>query len=155
MLDFYPPTGGSISLGGIPYEKIGRGGVRESVSASLQKGMVFEGTVLDNVRMGDPNASEEAVRNVLDIAQMTEFVESHEEGLNYRLAQSGANISGGQKQRISIARTILKRASVYVRRQLFRARLSYRKQAQKESEPLSCGQNADHHHAARRDRHAL
>ena len=114
LLDFYPPTEGSISLGGVPYEKIGRGGVRETVSASLQKGMVFEGTILDNVRMGDPNASEEAVRTALDIAQMTEFVDSHEEGLNYRLAQSGANISGGQKQRISIARTILKPASVYV-----------------------------------------
>ncbi len=114
LLDFYPPTEGSISLGGVPYEKIGRGGVRETVSASLQKGMVFEGTILDNVRMGDPNASEDAVKTVLDIAQMTEFVDSHEEGLNYRLAQSGANISGGQKQRISIARTILKPASVYV-----------------------------------------
>jgi ATP-binding cassette subfamily B protein len=114
LLDFYPPTGGSISLGGVPYEKIGRGGVRDNISAALQKGMVFEGTLLDNVRMGNPDASEDAVRNVLDIAQMTEFVDSHEEGLNYRLAQSGANISGGQKQRISIARTILKPASVYV-----------------------------------------
>ncbi len=114
MLDFYPPTEGSISLGGIPYETIGRGGVRDNIAAALQKGMVFEGTLFDNVRMGDPNASEEAVRNVLDIAQMTEFTESHEEGLNYRLAQSGANISGGQKQRVSIARTILKPASVYI-----------------------------------------
>lgn len=114
LLDFYPPTEGSISLGGIPYETIGRGGVRDNVSAALQKGMVFEGTLSDNVRMGDPNADEDAVRNVLDIAQMTDFVDSHEEGLQYRLAQSGANISGGQKQRISIARTILKNASIYV-----------------------------------------
>lgn len=114
LLDFYAPTEGSISLGGVPYEQIGRGGVRDNISAALQKGMVFEGTLLDNVRMGDPDASEEAVKNVLDIAQMTEFVDSHEEGLHYRLAQSGANISGGQKQRISIARTILKPASVYV-----------------------------------------
>lgn len=114
LLDFYPASEGTISLGGIPYQSIGRGGVRENVSAALQKGMVFEGTLLDNVRMGDPNASEDAVRQVLDIAQMTEFVDSHEEGLHYRLAQSGANISGGQKQRISIARTILKPASVYV-----------------------------------------
>ena len=88
--------------------------MRGSISAALQKGMVFEGTLLDNVRMGNPDASEEAVRNVLDIAQMTDFVESHKEGLDYRLAQAGANISGGQKQRISIARTILKPASVYV-----------------------------------------
>ena len=114
LLDFYPPTEGTISLGGKPYAEIGRGGVRDSVSAALQKGMVFEGTLFDNVRMGDPDADEEAVKNVLDIAQMTEFLHSHEEGLNYRLAQSGANISGGQKQRISIARTILKPAAIYV-----------------------------------------
>ncbi len=114
LLDFYPPTEGSISLGGRPYETLGRGCVRDNVSAALQKGMVFEGTLLDNVRMGNPDASEDDVKNALDIAQMTEFVQSHEEGLQYRLAQSGANISGGQKQRISIARTILKPASVYV-----------------------------------------
>ena len=114
LLDFYPPTEGEISLGGKPYAGIGRATVRGSISAALQKGMVFEGTLLDNVRMGNPDASEEAVRNVLDIAQMTDFVESHKEGLDYRLAQAGANISGGQKQRISIARTILKPASVYV-----------------------------------------
>jgi ATP-binding cassette subfamily B protein len=114
LLDFYPPTEGEISLGGKPYAGIGRATVRGSISAALQKGMVFEGTLLDNVRMGNPDASEEAVRNVLDIAQMTDFVESRKEGLDYRLAQAGANISGGQKQRISIARTILKPASVYV-----------------------------------------
>ena len=110
LLDFYAPTEGRISLGGKPYDEIGRGGVRENISAALQKGMMFEGTLLDNVRMGNPDADEDAVKNVLDIAQMTEFTESHEEGLEYRLAQSGANISGGQKQRISIARTILKPA---------------------------------------------
>ncbi len=114
LLDFYPPDAGGIMLGGRPYAELGRGCVRSNVSAALQKGMVFEGTLLENVRMGDPNADEDAVRKVLDIAQMTDFVDSHEEGLSYRLAQSGANISGGQKQRISIARTILKPASVYV-----------------------------------------
>ena len=88
--------------------------MRDNVSAALQKGMVFEGSLLDNVRMGYPKASEDDVKTVLDIAQMTEFVDSHEEGLNYHLSQSGANIFGGQKQRISIARTILKPASVYV-----------------------------------------
>ena len=114
LLGFYPPDEGEISLGGIPYRTIGRGGVRENISAALQKGMVFEGTLLDNVRMGDPSADEDAVKHVLDIAQMTDFMKSHPEGLAYHLAQSGANISGGQKQRISIARTILKPASVYV-----------------------------------------
>ena len=114
LLAFYFPTEGEITLGDRPYCELGRSAVRDSISAALQKGMVFEGTLLENVRMGYPEASEEDVLHVLDIAQMTEFVESHEEGLKYRLAQSGANISGGQKQRISIARTILKPASVYV-----------------------------------------
>ncbi len=114
LLAFYPATEGTISLAGKPYGEIGRAGVRDNVSAALQKGMVFEGTLLDNVRMGYPDADEESVKNVLEIAQMADFTASHEEGLGYRLAQSGANISGGQKQRISIARTILKPASVYV-----------------------------------------
>ena len=114
LLAFYFPIEGEITLGDRPYRELGRSAVRDSISAALQKGMVFEGTLLENVRMGYPEASEEDVLHVLDIAQMTEFVESHEEGLKYRLAQSGANISGGQKQRISIARTILKPASVYV-----------------------------------------
>ena len=114
LLAFYPPTTGSIALGGTPYETLGRAAVRDNVSAALQKGMVFEGTLLDNVRMGYPDASEEMVKEALDVAQMTEFTESHPEGLSYRLAQSGTNISGGQKQRISIARTIIKPASIYI-----------------------------------------
>jgi len=114
LLAFYPPSTGTISLGGRPYETLGRAAVRDNVSAALQKGMVFEGSILDNVRMGNPNATEEMVKEALDVAQMTEFLESHSEGLSYRLAQSGANISGGQKQRISIARTIIKPASIYI-----------------------------------------
>lgn len=114
LLAFYPPTTGSISLAGRDYAALGRSAVRDNVSAALQKGTVFEGSLLENVRMGKPDADEEQVNRVLEIAQMKEFAESHPEGLGYRLAQSGANISGGQKQRISIARTILKPASVYV-----------------------------------------
>ena len=114
LLALYQPTSGTITLDGRDYAALGRSAVRDNVSAALQKGMVFEGSLLENVRMGCPDANEEEVKNVLEIAQMREFAESHEEGLGYRLAQSGSNISGGQKQRISIARTILKPASVYI-----------------------------------------
>ena len=114
LLAFYPPTTGSISLAGRDYAALGRSAVRDNVAAAQQKGTVFEGSLLDNVRMGDPDASEEAVLSALEVAQMRDFVDSHEEGLNVRLAQAGSNISGGQKQRISIARTILKPASVYI-----------------------------------------
>ena len=64
--------------------------------------------------MGNKDATDEQIAEVLEIAQMSRFIESKEEKLDYKLTQAGANISGGQKQRINIARTILKPASVYV-----------------------------------------
>ena len=88
--------------------------VRDNVAVALQKSMIFEGTIRDNVKMGNRDATDEQVNQVLEIAQMTEFIQSREEGLDYKLTQAGNNISGGQKQRINIARTILKPASVYI-----------------------------------------
>lgn len=114
LLDFYTPTEGTLSLGGRPYAALTRETVRDNYAAALQKSMIFEGTVAENIRMGDPDASDDAVREAIRISQIEDFVESHEEGLAYKLAQSGANVSGGQKQRVNIARTVLKDASVYV-----------------------------------------
>ncbi len=64
--------------------------------------------------MGNKDATDEQVREALRIAQMTDFVEGKEEGLDFKLTQSGSNISGGQKQRINIARAIIKPASLYI-----------------------------------------
>lgn len=114
LLAFYAPTGGSIAIGGKQYETLSRETVRDNLAVALQKSMIFEGTVAENIRMGNPIASDEAVREAVRIAQLEAFLAAHEEGVGYPLTQSGTNISGGQKQRVNIARTLIKDAAVYV-----------------------------------------
>ncbi len=114
LLNFHEPTGGTIRLGGRPYAELTRETVRDNISVSLQKAMIFQGTIAENLRMGDPDADDAALEKVSRIAQIHGFVQEHEEGFGYKLTQSGANMSGGQKQRVSIARSILKDAAVYV-----------------------------------------
>lgn len=114
LLDFYTPEVGSISLGGTDYRALPRAAVRNNFSVALQKSMIFEGSVRDNVRMGNEAAEDAEVLRALDIAEMSPFLAAHEEGLDYRLAGSGTNISGGQKQRINIARALTKPAEIYI-----------------------------------------
>ncbi len=114
LLDFYTPEAGSISFGGTDYTALPRAAVRDNFSVALQKSMIFEGSVRDNVRMGNEAAEDAALLDALDIAEMSSFLAQHEEGLDYRLAGAGANISGGQKQRINIARALIRPAKVYI-----------------------------------------
>lgn len=114
LLYFYSANRGKRYLGGSDYEHLTPATVRDNVSIALQKSMIFEGTIRDNVKMGNRDATDEQVNEVLSIAQMSDFVASKSEGLDYKLSQAGNNISGGQKQRINIARTILKPAQVYI-----------------------------------------
>ena len=114
LLRFYTPTEGNISLGGKDYETLSRADIRANISIALQKSMIFQGTVSENIRMGKKDASSEEVAEAVRIAQIEDFISSQKEGLEYELSQAGANLSGGQKQRINIARTILKDAAVYV-----------------------------------------
>lgn len=114
LLAFYPQIEGQLYLGGHNYTELGSKCVRDNLAVALQKSMVFQGTIRDNVTMGNSKATQEQLDKVISIAQLKDFVDSHQEGLDYMLKQSGSNISGGQKQRINIARTILKEASVYI-----------------------------------------
>lgn len=114
LLGFYPTNSGTRRFGGKDYLELTPATVRDNVSVALQKSMIFEGTIAENVKMGNRDATDEQVAQALEIAQMADFVAEKEEGTNFMLTQSGNNISGGQKQRINIARTILKPASVYV-----------------------------------------
>ena len=107
LLDFYSTTDGKRLLGGKNYAELNAATVRDNISVALQKSMIFEGTVADNVRMGDKSATDEQVLEALKIAQMEDFVNSHDERLDYKLTQSGSNISGGQKQRCACARAII------------------------------------------------
>lgn len=114
LLRFHAPTGGEITLGGRDYGTLSRETVRDNISIALQKPAIFQGTVAENLRMGNPAATDAELACACRIAQIYDFVLSHEEGFEYKLTQAGANLSGGQKQRISIARAILRNASVYV-----------------------------------------
>lgn len=114
LMNFYTPQEGVISLGGIPMEEMSKATARDNISIALQKAMIFQGTIEYNVKMGNVGASPELVDEVCAIAQMDEILESKEGGLQHSLRQAGSNLSGGQKQRISIARAVLKDASVYV-----------------------------------------
>ena len=114
LLDFYPVTQGKITFGGKNYEDITKESIRNSISCAMQKSMIFEGTIKENVAISDDCATDEDVVSAVTDAQLASFVNEQSEGLNYPLSQSGTNLSGGQKQRVNIARTILKKSSVYV-----------------------------------------
>ena len=114
LTGFYEPTTGAICFGDHDYAALTPEDIRSNISVALQKSMIFEGTIKDNVTMSVTNASDEEVFHALETARMADFVNSHKEGLYYGLSQSGANLSGGQKQRINIARTIFKKSSVYI-----------------------------------------
>jgi len=114
LLRFHAPTEGEIRLGGRDFETLTRETVRNGISIALQKPSIFQGTIAENLRMGNPAATDDELAYACHIAQIYDFVLSHEEGFDYKLSQAGANLSGGQKQRISIARAILKDAAVYV-----------------------------------------
>ena len=114
LLDFYPLQSGEITFGKEKYSALGGSDVRANVACAMQKSMIFEGTVRDNVKIAREDAADEEVMSAIKDAQLLDFVNSQKDGLNYFLSQSGANLSGGQKQRVNIARTILKDASVYI-----------------------------------------
>lgn len=114
LLGFYPPTSGEIFFGGENYENVGVKSIRKSVSVALQKSMIFEGTVRYNVCASDTFKSDEQILKAIQIAELENFINQTEKGLDFELKQSGSNLSGGQKQRINIARTILKNASLYI-----------------------------------------
>lgn len=114
LLALYSPDTGSIYIDGTDYKTLSRSEIRSAYSTALQRGMIFEGTVYDNVTMGNSDVKREEVFQALSDCMMSDFVNSHEEGLDYVLVGLGQNVSGGQKQRINMARTVLRKAPVYI-----------------------------------------
>lgn len=114
LLGFRKPTSGKILLDGIPMEKISVRTVRSHISCALQNASMYSGTIGENIRMGKLDATDEEVWHALEVAQADSFVSAYEDGLAHPIKQSGKNLSGGQKQRLSIARAIIKDASIYI-----------------------------------------
>ncbi len=88
--------------------------LRNQVSMVLQKNVLFTGTIYDNIRWGDENASDEEVQRVCRLAQADSFVREFPEGYETIIAQGGNNVSGGQKQRLCIARALLKKPKILI-----------------------------------------
>ncbi|MBR6426270.1 MAG: ABC transporter ATP-binding protein [Clostridia bacterium] len=114
LLAFRSPTEGAVRFDGHDSRGLPPADVRSNVSCSLQKSMLYAGTVAENLRIGNPGATDEELWQALELAQIADFVRGQPAGLDFKLEQAAVNISGGQKQRLSIARAILKDAPIYI-----------------------------------------
>jgi ATP-binding cassette subfamily B protein len=104
---FYEATGGEILLGGIPVREYNFDLLRKKVGVVPQKAVLFYGSILENIRYGKEDASEEEIQEAVKTAQAKDFVEEFPEQYEYRIMQGGKNLSGGQRQRLTIARAIV------------------------------------------------
>ena len=110
----YDPLSGTVRVGGVDVRQYRLETLREEVAMVLQKNTLFSGTILDNLRWGDGNATLEQVREACRAAQADEFVMSFPKGYDTELGQGGVNLSGGQKQRLCIARALLKKPKIVI-----------------------------------------
>lgn len=111
---FFDVTEGQILVDGVDIREVTQKNLREKIGYVPQKGILFTGTIESNLRYGNPNATDEELREAAEIAQATEFIDSKPEGFDTKIAQGGTNVSGGQKQRLSIARAIAKNPEIYI-----------------------------------------
>ncbi len=110
----YDVTQGTVKVGGLDVRRYDMEALRDQVSVVLQKNTLFSGTILDNLRWGDPNATEEECIAACRAACADEFIDRFPDGYHTRIERGGANVSGGQKQRLCIARALLKKPKVLI-----------------------------------------
>ena len=110
----YDVTEGEVKVGGVPVKDYDIKTLRDAVSVVLQKNELFSGTIAENLRWGNENATDEELVAACKIAQADEFVSSFPDGYNTYIEQGGTNVSGGQKQRLCIARALIKRPKILI-----------------------------------------
>ncbi|MBQ8982430.1 MAG: ABC transporter ATP-binding protein [Lachnospiraceae bacterium] len=110
----YDVTDGAVLVGGHDVREYDMTVLRNQVSVVLQKNTLFSGTIYDNLRWGDPDATDEECRRACRLACADEFIDKMPDGYNTHIEQGGANVSGGQKQRLCIARALLKKPKVLI-----------------------------------------
>ncbi len=110
----YDATSGTVKVGGVNVKDYDLKVLRNSVAMVLQKNVLFEGTIKDNLRWGNPDATLEEMKEACHLSCADEFIDSKEGGYDYRIDHGGANISGGQKQRLCIARALLKKPKIII-----------------------------------------
>ena len=110
----YDVTGGCVRVGGVDVRDYDVKTLRDAVSMVLQKNVLFSGTIRENLRWGNPNATDEEITHACRIACADEFIRSFPDGYDTHIEQGGTNVSGGQKQRLCIARALLKKPKVLI-----------------------------------------
>ncbi len=110
----YDVTDGDVKVGGVDVRSYDLKTLRDAVSVVLQKNVLFSGTIKENIRWGDENATDEEVERVCQLAQTDEFVQRFPEKYDTYIEQGGSNVSGGQKQRLCIARALLKKPKILI-----------------------------------------
>ena len=110
----YDVTDGEVLVDGVNVKDYGLKNLRDGVGMVLQKNVLFSGSIEENLRWGDENATMEEIRAAADAAQADGFVNAFTDGYNMELGQGGVNVSGGQKQRLCIARALLKKPKILI-----------------------------------------
>ena len=110
----YDISSGSLTVGGHDVKEYDLKTLRDNVAVVLQKNFLFSGTIADNLRWGNINATDDELKQACQIAQAEEFIEQFPDKYNTRIEQGGSNVSGGQKQRLCIARALLKNPKILI-----------------------------------------
>lgn len=110
----YDATIGTVKVGGVDVRQYDVEKLREEVAMVLQKNVLFSGTIKENLRWGDPNATDEEMQRVCRLAHADEFIQTFPDGYDTYIEQGGSNVSGGQKQRLCIARALLKKPKILI-----------------------------------------
>ena len=110
----YDTTHGTVKVGGVDVRDYDIGALRDQVAMVLQKNVLFSGTIKENLRWGDENASDEELERVCRLAQADEFIQQMPDKYDTHIEQGGSNVSGGQKQRLCIARALLKKPKILI-----------------------------------------
>ena len=110
----YDVTSGSVKVGGVDVRDYDMTVLRDAVSMVLQKNQIFFGSIKDNMRWGNPDATDEEIEHACKLAQADEFIQELPDKYDYHIEQGGTNVSGGQRQRLCIARALMKKPKILI-----------------------------------------